>query len=85
MSENEMDKLRWRCRRGMKELDQLMLRYLDLYYADVSEAHKNAFKQLLNYEEPDLYGYFSARLVADDSYLEDVIKAIQSAPRINYS
>lgn len=85
MSENEMAKLRWRCRRGMKELDQLMLRYLDLYYADATEAHQNAFKQLLDYEEPDLYGYFSGRLVAEEGDLGDVIKAIQSSPAINYS
>ena len=42
-------------------------------------------EQLLDYEEPDLYGYFSGRLVADESDLGDVIKAIQSSPAINYS
>lgn len=86
MSENEMAMMRWRCRRGMKELDQLMLRYLDLYYETASEAHKSAFKQLLlEFEEPDLYGYFSGRLVAEDQALAEVIKAIQESPAINYS
>ncbi len=85
MSEREMAKLRWRCRRGMKELDQLMLRYLDLYYAEASPAHQAAFKTLLDYEEPDLYGYFSGRLVAEEGELADVIKTIQSSPAINYS
>ena len=29
----EIRRLRWRCRRGMRELDQLMLRYLDQLWA----------------------------------------------------
>jgi len=83
---NEISMLKWRCRRGMKELDQLMLRYLDLYYMDASDAHKVAFKSLLmDYEEPELYGFMSGRLIADNKDIADVIERIRTSPAINFS
>lgn len=86
MSDAEIAKLRWRCRRGMKELDQLMLRYLELYYPQASDAHKKAFVSLLeDFEEPDLYGLFSGRLKADDKDIADVVEAIRTSPAINFS
>lgn len=85
MSDAEISKLKWRCRRGMKELDQLMLRYLELYYSSADECHQNAFKALLDYEEPTLYGLFSGRLTAENKDIEDVVKTIQSSPAINFS
>ena len=33
-------KLYWRCRRGMKELDIVMLRYLDHHYDAAPEAER---------------------------------------------
>jgi antitoxin CptB len=32
----EIGRLRWRCRRGMKELDVLLTRYVDEHYAQAS-------------------------------------------------
>ena len=38
----ELRRLRWRCRRGMRELDQLMLRYLDQRAVAAEEAAQAA-------------------------------------------
>ena len=38
MHDPEMARLRWRCRRGMKELDLLLLRFVDDDYARRSHA-----------------------------------------------
>lgn len=85
MTDTEYAKLKWRCRRGMKELDQLMLRYLEVCYPTATQSHQAAFKTMLDYEEPVLYGLFSGRLDPDTKDIEDVIKAIQSSPVINFS
>jgi len=53
----EIGKLRWRCRRGMKELDVLLTRYLDDEYANASAAHRQAFRQLLESQDPLIYAY----------------------------
>ncbi len=43
--------LKWRCRRGMKELDLLLCRWLDRDWAVADADRRAAFLRLL--EEPD--------------------------------
>lgn len=47
-------KLRWQCRRGMRELDELMVSYLNDHYDVSSEKEKNAFQELLELSDPEL-------------------------------
>ena len=49
--------LRWQCRRGMRELDELLLRYLDSTYAGAGDAEKAAFRALLTLPDPELISY----------------------------
>jgi antitoxin CptB len=44
--------LRWRCRRGMKELDLLLERFLQDHYAAVPRKHQQAFERLLSFPDP---------------------------------
>jgi succinate dehydrogenase flavin-adding protein (antitoxin of CptAB toxin-antitoxin module) len=45
----------------MKELDQLLTRYLDDGYESASEADKAAFRALLELSDPELVGYLLQR------------------------
>jgi antitoxin CptB len=47
--------LRWQCRRGMKELDLVLRRYLDRDYAAATPALQQAFAELLLREDPDIW------------------------------
>ncbi len=51
-------RLRWQCRRGMKELDALMLRFLEQHYAAAPDDEKQAFEDILAMPDPVLIGYF---------------------------
>ena len=53
----EHGKLRWRCRRGMKELDVLLARYVNERFCGASNLEQNLFKELLETEDPVLYRY----------------------------
>ena len=53
----ELAKLRWRCRRGMKELDLLLLRYVEEQYDGAPSAHQEAFRTLLDAPDPVIYAY----------------------------
>jgi antitoxin CptB len=53
----ELGKLRWRCRRGMKELDVLLARYVDEEYCDAPDAQQEAFRALLDAPDPVIYAY----------------------------
>ena len=52
-----MPRLRWQCRRGMRELDDLLLHYLDDRYARAGGEEKAAFESLLALPDPELIGY----------------------------
>ena len=53
LDEAETRRLRWRCRRGMRELDQLMLRYLDQRWPQAEDAERKQFLRLLDCEDDD--------------------------------
>jgi antitoxin CptB len=53
----DLGKLRWRCRRGMKELDFLLTRYVDERFCSASDLEQDAFEALLAAADPDLYAY----------------------------
>ena len=48
-------RLRWKCRRGMRELDQAMLAYLDHHFDAATEGERHVFEELLDKQEPELY------------------------------
>ena len=50
-------RLRWQCRRGMRELDELLLGYLDHRYETADEPEKAAFRSLLELSDPELMAY----------------------------
>jgi antitoxin CptB len=53
----ELGKLRWRCRRGMQELDVLLARYMEEQFRSASKAEQDAFRRLLESQDQELYGY----------------------------
>ncbi|MBK8534772.1 MAG: succinate dehydrogenase assembly factor 2 [Candidatus Competibacteraceae bacterium] len=59
--DEQMGKLRWRCRRGMKELDLLTLGYLEQYYPDAAAEDQQAFADLLELQDPLLMSYMVGR------------------------
>jgi antitoxin CptB len=57
MPEASFSKLRWQCRRGMRELDVLMTRWLERDWATASSVERIAFQQLLGLQDPELAEY----------------------------
>ncbi|MCI0434330.1 MAG: succinate dehydrogenase assembly factor 2 [Gemmatimonadetes bacterium] len=77
----ELSRLRWRCRRGMRELDELLLRYLEHRLPQATPRERDAFACLLELPDPELFGYLAGhrpRHAAADPTLEYVIARIRS-------
>jgi antitoxin CptB len=51
---NELARLKWQCRRGTKELDLLLMDYLENQYHKADAGQKKRFAELLNLEDADL-------------------------------
>ena len=54
---SEEGRLRWRCRRGMKELDILLSRYMDEQFSAAPPQEQEAFRHLLEIQDPVIYAY----------------------------
>lgn len=53
--ETDLRRLRWRCRRGMKELDIVLGWYLDTCFESAPEPERQAFIELLAVEDPVIW------------------------------
>jgi antitoxin CptB len=72
---NDRNRLQWRCRRGIRELDLLLWRFLEHGYDRLSHEDKRMFEYLLDQNDPDLLAWLmgnsdpleenTRRLVAD--------------------
>lgn len=49
-----IDKIRWQCRRGVKELDVLLQNYLETDYLQADDEEKKQFAELLKWEDDEL-------------------------------
>jgi len=71
-----LQKLAWRCRRGTKELDVLMQRYLNNCYQTASEDLQHAFERMLDMQDPELYDLLIGRQDSEDQNINKVIEHI---------
>jgi antitoxin CptB len=74
-------RLRWRCRRGMRELDVLLLRYLERDFPVADAATQAAFEELLSAQDPQIVDLLAGREVADDLALNAVIQRLLANAR----
>jgi antitoxin CptB len=72
-STQSLSRLRWRCRRGMRELDVVLQRYLELRYLEAPVEERQAFESLLEEQDPVLLAYLTGREHPQDSRQANVI------------
>ena len=73
-------RLRWRCRRGVRELDQLCLRYLDRVWGGASPDERHTFERLLACEDDRLWRWFLGHEAPDDTELHALVERIRALP-----
>ncbi|MDH5275890.1 MAG: succinate dehydrogenase assembly factor 2 [Gammaproteobacteria bacterium] len=76
MDATHLSRLRWRCRRGMRELDVLLLRYLEREFPAAPPAAQAAFETLLSAQDPEIVDLLAGRAVAEDASLNGVIQRL---------
>ena len=70
-------KLAWRCRRGMRELDQMAVYFLEHCYDTVDEEYQRAFESLLEMSDPDFYDVLSGAKESCDPAIAAVSEMIR--------
>lgn len=78
MSTRDRDaELRWRLRRGMRELDLILRGFHDEQYARLSEPERRAFVSLLDCEDDDLWVWLTGRGKPGRDDLADAVRRIR--------
>ena len=54
-------RLRWRCRRGTREMDLLLLRFLEQDYPRLNAREQSLFGSLLDEADPDIYAWITGQ------------------------
>lgn len=50
--------IRWRCHRGMLEVDIILLNFFDRHYVDLPDSDQQSFVELLEKQDPQLWDWF---------------------------
>lgn len=74
--DSQLRRLEWRCRRGTRELDLLLQRYLHLQYEGAGRTSQMAFERLLELQDPVLQAYFLEGAEPRDPGIRDVVRSI---------
>jgi antitoxin CptB len=76
IDDRERDRLRWRCRRGMLELDLLFQKFLDSEFSQLTERELSALQQLLDMQDTELLEYCYHRARPDNPELAALVRKI---------
>ncbi len=74
-------RLRWRCRRGTRELDLLLGGYLDARYPHASRAEREAFERLTEWPDPEIVTALLGQGPAVDEETAQILGFLRSLPR----
>ncbi|PSJ17302.1 FAD assembly factor SdhE [Nitrosomonas supralitoralis] len=73
------ERARWRCRRGMLELDIVLQRFMDRDYRQLDESGLLQFERLLTLSDNDLWNLISGKQVNCDTQWQHVLELLQKS------
>ena len=79
MPETAQDsELRWRCRRGMLELDIIFNEFLDKAYSELNSEQKELLDQMLDYPDQLLFDLFLGHMESSDKGISSLVSFIRN-------
>ena len=74
----QINRLRWKCRRGMRELDLLFKEFSETEMLELSNDEVCIFKNVLNYDDQTLYDFIFKKLplgnTEDENFVNKKLK-----------
>lgn len=78
----ERSRLLWRCRRGLRELDLILQKFLAQHYADLSLEDKQLFDEFLDHSDDDLLSWLIGRSQPSNTAMARLVAQIRDASTI---
>jgi antitoxin CptB len=74
----DRNRLGWQCRRGMRELDELLMRFLVRRYSSLDAGDRKTFELLLDYPDAVLLELLMGRMMPADKDVADIVHEIRN-------
>ncbi|MGB5306847.1 MAG: succinate dehydrogenase assembly factor 2 [Gammaproteobacteria bacterium] len=71
------NRLAWQCRRGMRELDELLRMFLEQGYNDLMPAERKTFEGLLENPDAVLLEWLMGRMIPADMEVAKLVEKIR--------
>jgi len=78
VADSERNRLAWQCRRGMRELDEMLGHFLDLGFSQLDEPGRAHFSRLLDYPDAVLLELLMGRMAPADMDVAHIVQKIRS-------
>ena len=75
---NIRNRLAWQCRRGMRELDELLSRFLLQRYSNLDSLQQQTFTRLLDYPDDVLLELLMGRMAPADKDVAHIVQEIRN-------
>lgn len=76
--EPTLAELRWRSRRGTRELDLILLGFLSAGYENLTPRDRRTYARLLDTPDPDLTTWLFGQATPDDPEIARLVRAIRA-------
>ena len=75
----EFNRLYWHSRRGMLEIDVMLMPFTQNHYLSLSENDQEAYRRLLDCEDQDIWEWLRGFKLPDDDDLSRIVLQIRQA------
>jgi antitoxin CptB len=75
----ELERVRWRSRRGLLELDIVLGRFIETYYAQLDQTERQAFEEMLDMPDNPLWDMIAGRQEATQAEQQALLEKIRAA------
>ena len=76
VEQSELNRLFWHSRRGMLELDVLLVPFVKEVYPSLDAENQARYRKLLECEDQDMFGWFTQRGEPEDADLRHIVRMI---------
>ena len=73
---HEAGRIWWRSRRGLLELDLLLLPFVEERYARLGAEQQTRYRALIEHEDQDIWAWLQAGAVPDEPELDEIVRLV---------
>ncbi|MCG8672267.1 MAG: succinate dehydrogenase assembly factor 2 [Pseudomonadales bacterium] len=75
-TEDELKRLSWQCRRGIKEVEVLLAPFFAKHFLSLSEQDQKLFVTLLDKQDVEMFEWFTQRAEPSDPDMKHIVNVI---------